>query len=345
MKKMILVLAGIFASIGIFADGANFTWNCNTEPDLAGYRLYQGITSGVYTSFTPVPVNCTTGKASFSIPSLNPGTYFWAVTAYDTSNNQSGPSNEVSKTISGNQTILAQFNFTTPTGPVVPGYTNDSGAGFTIAKGYGWSTGWMQTVDSRVRGMGGVDPKLDSFVFCNTGFNCTFTYNVPNGNYTLTWADGDSQFGQGPHKVTIEGQVIVNNVSTTANQFITKTDVPVTVNDGNITLALGGTGAGTTCLNYLIIKSAGAAPPPDTTPPSQPNSLTITSVNIRWNASTDNVGVTAYRVLDNGTQVLQVTGTTALLALASGIHNISIQAIDAAGNISTASAPLPITVP
>ena len=47
---------------------------------------------------------------------------------------------------------------------------------------------------------------------------------------------------------------------------------------------------------------------PDTQPPSTPaglaaSSVTQTSVKLSWNASTDNVGVTGYRLYSNGTQV------------------------------------------
>jgi hypothetical protein len=35
---------------------------------------------------------------------LSSGTYYFIVTAYDTSNNESGPSNEVSKTVTGSTT-------------------------------------------------------------------------------------------------------------------------------------------------------------------------------------------------------------------------------------------------
>ncbi|PYN30521.1 MAG: hypothetical protein DMD98_18850, partial [Candidatus Rokuibacteriota bacterium] len=46
--------------------------------------------------------------------------------------------------------------------------------------------------------------------------------------------------------------------------------------------------------------AAGTPPPPDTTPPTAPSNLTATpgstQINLAWTASTDNVGVTAYRV-------------------------------------------------
>ena len=71
------------------------TWNPNTEDDLAGYRVYSGVTSGAYGA--PVDVGNVT---SYQIADVASGqTYYIAVTAYDTSNNESGFSEEVSVTV------------------------------------------------------------------------------------------------------------------------------------------------------------------------------------------------------------------------------------------------------
>jgi hypothetical protein len=69
-------------------------WAANTEPDLAGYRVYCGTTSRVY------PINVSAGKLlTATVPNLPSGTYYCAVTAFDAANNESGFSNEVSKVI------------------------------------------------------------------------------------------------------------------------------------------------------------------------------------------------------------------------------------------------------
>jgi hypothetical protein len=68
------------------------TWDPNTEPDLAGYKLYVGTASGVYTTTIDVG-NMTT----HTVAGLQPGaTYYFVVTAYNTSGLESGFSNEVS---------------------------------------------------------------------------------------------------------------------------------------------------------------------------------------------------------------------------------------------------------
>ncbi|MBL8511316.1 MAG: alpha-amylase, partial [Betaproteobacteria bacterium] len=88
----------------------------------------------------------------------------------------------------------------------------------------------------------------------------------------------------------------------------------------------------------------------DATPPSVPTglaagSVTATSVSFTWAASSDNIGVTGYKVLRNGTQI----GTTASAGYtdtglaAATAYTYAVQAYDAAGNTSAASAGLAIT--
>lgn len=66
-------------------------WTANTESDLSGYLVYVGNASGRYTSCTDV------GKTtSYQIRNVTPGkAYYVALTAYDTSGNESGYSAEV----------------------------------------------------------------------------------------------------------------------------------------------------------------------------------------------------------------------------------------------------------
>lgn len=74
---------------------ATLSWNPNTEPDLAGYRVYVGLASGVYGP----PINAG-NLTSLQVTDLPLGqTYFFAVTAVNISNMESGFSNEVSKSI------------------------------------------------------------------------------------------------------------------------------------------------------------------------------------------------------------------------------------------------------
>jgi chitodextrinase len=88
---------------------------------------------------------------------------------------------------------------------------------------------------------------------------------------------------------------------------------------------------------------------PDTQPPTVPTGLTATAstsspqVNLAWNASTDNVGVTGYTVYRNGSALASVSGSAltyqdnAVTSLAT--YSYSVDAFDAAGNHSAQSSP------
>ncbi|MFF4587248.1 carbohydrate binding domain-containing protein [Streptomyces sp. NPDC001388] len=88
----------------------------------------------------------------------------------------------------------------------------------------------------------------------------------------------------------------------------------------------------------------------DTQAPSAPSGLTSTgktssSVSLSWNASTDNIGVTAYDIYRGSTQVLSVAGTSATvsgLSPSTG-YTFSVKARDAAGNVSASSSPVSVT--
>jgi len=73
-------------------------WDANTELDLAGYWLYQSELTGQYTESKRV-LRIPASTETCTVGPLRPGTYFWVVTAFDRSLNESGYSNEVSAAI------------------------------------------------------------------------------------------------------------------------------------------------------------------------------------------------------------------------------------------------------
>jgi chitodextrinase len=95
-------------------------------------------------------------------------------------------------------------------------------------------------------------------------------------------------------------------------------------------------------------------PPPtaDTSAPSVPAGLAATAVsdtqvNLSWWASTDNVGVTGYKIFRNGTQVGTATNTSYQDTGLSGgaTYSYAVAANDAAGNASTQSSSVSVTTP
>ena len=115
------------------------------------------------------------------------------------------------------------------------------------------------------------------------------------------------------------------------------------------------------CLSFVVAgcKSGSYAPPPDTSAPTAPASLTAavvsdTQINLAWMASTDNVGVTGYMVercmgaaCSNFAQVATPAGTTFsdMGLTASTSYSYRVRATDVANNLSayssTASASTP----
>lgn len=69
-------------------------WNANTEADLQGYRVYVGTRSGARTQAFDVG-NVTSTRLTLPLGS----TYFFVVTAYDKSGNESSPSGELSRSL------------------------------------------------------------------------------------------------------------------------------------------------------------------------------------------------------------------------------------------------------
>jgi chitodextrinase len=98
----------------------------------------------------------------------------------------------------------------------------------------------------------------------------------------------------------------------------------------------------------IVTTPAGSQP--DTQPPSAPASLSAvatgsTSIDLSWSAATDNVGVTGYRIIRNGTQVGTATGTSYVdVGLTpSTTYTYTVIARDAANNASASSPPASAT--
>ena len=91
---MLTVLCSLAPALSSAAQ-VTLAWDANTDPDLAGYKLYYGNSSGSY-QFSVDVGNVT----SYTLSGLLEGQiYYFAATAYNVSQNESGFSNEVSKAI------------------------------------------------------------------------------------------------------------------------------------------------------------------------------------------------------------------------------------------------------
>jgi parallel beta-helix repeat protein len=98
--------------------------------------------------------------------------------------------------------------------------------------------------------------------------------------------------------------------------------------------------------------TASSSPPADTTAPTTPAGLSVTasttaaSISLRWSASSDDAGVTSYRIVRNGTLAATVTDTSwtdSGLAWSTP-YSYSIIAMDLAGNVSAAAGGTATTI-
>jgi hypothetical protein len=110
--------------------------------------------------------------------------------------------------------------------------------------------------------------------------------------------------------------------------------------DGS-TLASGGAFTSSETTNFCVSSGGGGG---DTTPPSTPTNLnafnpTTSTIQLSWNASSDNVGVDGYNVYMDGSLLGTVTSAGAnVTGLAENTtYSFYVTAYDAAGNVSGAS--------
>jgi chitodextrinase len=120
-------------------------------------------------------------------------------------------------------------------------------------------------------------------------------------------------------------------------------------NDGDLDIMSIGWGHSNVLLfknmNWLGTSSA------ETEPPTAPTNLTATAVssnqiNLNWTASTDNVGVTGYKIFRNGALITSITSTTTYQStglVSSTLYTFQVQALDASGNVSATSSPASAT--
>ena len=90
-----LALAAAFGLVATVAGAQTVTaaWNANQDAYTVGYRLYYGTASGSY------QWSIDTGSSTSAPVQLSPGTYYFAVKAYNATNDEGPPSGEVPFTL------------------------------------------------------------------------------------------------------------------------------------------------------------------------------------------------------------------------------------------------------
>jgi chitodextrinase len=152
----------------------------------------------------------------------------------------------------------------------------------------------------------------------------------------LSWTAATDNVGVTGYEVSRDG-VLLATVSTPS---FTDSNLSPTTNYTYSIVAVDAASNGSTPAQISITTLAA----PDTQAPTKPGTLVFSSVNsasvtVTWAASTDNVGVTGYRVSRGGVLLDTVTNTSFTdpgLTPATS-YSYSVVAVDAASNASTAS--------
>jgi hypothetical protein len=112
---MLIILLCLTLMLPVFsheAQAAQITlaWNANSEPTVAGYRVYYGTASRVYGAVIDVGnwTNCVISGLQNGI------TYFFTATAYDGEGNESSYSSEISYTVPAGASSPTDPSSTTP---------------------------------------------------------------------------------------------------------------------------------------------------------------------------------------------------------------------------------------
>lgn len=224
----------------------------------------------------------------------------------------------------------------------------------------------QKTVTTRVTGCTGVGIKIEAENFVDQkGFKteaCSDTGNGENLGYTDVgdWAeycvnipsDGTyklelrtaSPNSTGKAQILLDGEVKTTKDIPNTNGWQTwETIETATFNatKGTQTLKINVTGKG---FNINWIKLVSEDNSNDTEAPTIPTGLAVSNISqtgctLNWNASSDNVGVSSYNVLQNGSFLKSVSGTSTNITglTCKSTFTFTVKAKDAAGNISAAS--------
>jgi hypothetical protein len=160
------------------------------------------------------------------------------------------------------------FSFGSTAGDPNSGTTEDTGAAYDAARGYGWvteasltnSTATPIDVSANARDRG-----TDSLIHLQYPENLpgiggaetpvrtpsAWEYNLENGTYQVTVKVGDSEFTDSNHVINIEGKSAIAGFKPTADKLFTEVTTEVEVTDGKLTIdAIGGEN---TKLNFVEI--------------------------------------------------------------------------------------------
>ncbi|WP_062058211.1 fibronectin type III domain-containing protein [Sediminicola sp. YIK13] len=349
------------AASGTTSTGTTLNWDASTDNvGVTGYRVFQD--GSLIT---------TTGGAitTFNVTGLSPNTvYAFTVRAIDAAGNESLDSNTVNETTTGDVTPPSAptglaASGTTSTGTTlnwdastdnvgVTGYRvfqdgsliTTTGGAITTFNVTGLSPNTVYAFTVRAIDAAG-NESLDSNTVNETTTGDVTPPSAPTGlaasgttstGTTLNWDASTDNVGVTGYRVFQDGSLI----TTTGGAITTFNVTGLSPNTVYAFTVRAIDAAGNESLDSNTVNETTTG---DVTPPSAPTGLaasgtTSTGTTLNWDASTDNVGVTGYRVLQDGSLITTTGGAITTFNVTglspNTVYAFTVRAIDAAGNES-----------
>ena len=324
----------------------NLSWTASTDNvGVTGYKVYRGgtlIGSPATTSYSDIGLTVSTS-------------YSYTLAACDAANNCSAQSNPVSATtmsaITSSNIALASVGAVASASSTyssafpVAAVNDNQRTGINWGNGGGWNDATINTQPDWVQINFNGTKTIDRVVVYTIQDNYTnpieptdtLTFNTYGvTGFTVQGWDGSAWVTL----ATVSG----NNLVKRTVSFVAFTTDQIRV---NVTSALAGYSR---IVEIEAWSTTASGTGPDTTSPTVPTGLSATPVsstqiNLSWTASTDNVGVTGYKVYRGGLLVGSSATTsysdTGLTASTS--YSYTLAACDAATNCSAQSTPVSAT--
>jgi len=242
----------------------------------------------------------------------------------------------------GNPATSGDYTFTTTSGDVVADIIIDNPDATLIGS---WSTGTSST-----------DKYGTDYNYCTTAASETKSARwtpsiITAGNYDVyVWyPQGGNRSAGAPYTVYWNGGSATTNVNQQTNGGmwnLIAAAKPFLVGTGGSVKVTNATGEASVNVMADAVKFV-FVPAADAQPPTVPTNLasgtiTETSIQLTWTASTDNVGVVGYRVYRNGPFLVNVAANSCVDSslTANTTYSYEVSAYDAVPNESAGTSPL-----
>ena len=316
------------ASSNVTESSVDLTWDASSD----------NVGVDHYTVFKDGNSVGTTSNTSYSVTGLNAATtYTFTVKAEDAASNVSDPSNAIDVT------------------------TESSSASYCSSKGEDASYEWIDAVQigaftNNSGGDGGYADYTGQTVEIAAGatHDITLTPGFSDNSYQEYWKiwidfNGDKEF--------TSDELVYDAGSTSSSEVTGTIDIPSDASGSTrMRVTMKYDGEPTACESfsygevedYTVSFTDGGSD--DTEAPTAPTNLassnvTESSVDLTWDASSDNVGVDHYTIFKDGSSVGTTSNTSYSVTglSAATTYTFTVKAEDAAGNVSSASNAIDVT--